>query len=217
MTQQRRILLAIPTGGGLDHQTSAVAARLSQRADVEFVVAQGRPVDYVRNGIVRQMLEHPQFTHLFLLDSDVEPPLDCIDRLLALDAPIATGCYAVHMHGGLRWALARRGEDGHYRLLGRLDSQDTPFAVDAGGAGCLLIKRGVLEAMAWPWFRWVENEDGSQISEDIWFFDRARQCGYSVTVEPTVICRHYKRFNVTGLLEMVERAHEKGAELCGSA
>lgn len=192
--------MAIPTEGGVHERTSALAARLAARPDVEYVTAKGRPVDYVRNSIVREFREHIHLTHLFFLDSDVEPPLDVLDRLLKLDAPLAGGCYPLLMANGLRWALSRRDDNGEYRLLEELPDESEPFEVDAGGAGCLLIRRDIFEFMVWPWFRWIERADGSQMSEDIYFFQKANKAGFVLKVDPKIICHHFKTINLTSLM-----------------
>ena len=201
-----KVLIATPTSTMLVSRTAAWREATSYKAvtNEEFdglpAIAEGRPVDYVRNGFCRMFLQMPDITHLFLLDSDVEPPLDCIERLLALNVPLATGCYPVLMQHGLRWALSNMHEDRRYRLLERLDSETEPFEVDAGGAGCLMIRRDVIEKIKWPWFRWIENEDGSQVSEDIFFFKKCNFAGLRVTVDPQVICNHYKLTNLTALM-----------------
>lgn len=195
-----RILMVIPTAGGIHERTHAVSCILSQRADVIHLTAQGRPIDYVRNGAIRKFLSEKHFTHLFLLDSDTEPPLDCLDRLLILNVPLASGCYPVLMPNGLHWAIANKNRDGHYRLLERLISIDEPFEADAGGAGCLFIKRDVFDKVHWPWFKWIENKDGSQVSEDINFFKKCNDAGLRVTFDPQVICNHFKQLNLTALM-----------------
>jgi len=194
---EQKILMAIPTAGGIHEITAATAARIAQRGDVEMAIVKGRPVDYVRNEIVRQFLANRQFTHLFFCDSDIGLPLDAVGILLAADAPIAVGCYPLLMQQGLRWSLASK-TDGHYRLLERLDNK--PFNVDAGGAGCLLIRRDVLVKIDWPWFKWDNKEDGSQISEDIYFFDKCKKAGLPVVAVPQCVCNHYKEINLTALM-----------------
>ena len=194
-----KILMTIPTRGGVHENTSAVASKLESRPDVEFAIAKGRPEDYTRNGSVRVCLENRQFTHLFFIDSDTEPPLDCIDRLLALDAPLASGIYPLLMPSGLKWSVSNRGTDGKYRLIDRTPSEE-PFMADAGGAGCLLIRRDVFDRVKWPWFKWIEKQDGSQISEDIYFFKKANFKGLRLKVDPQVICNHYKEVNLTAFM-----------------
>ncbi|MCK9243666.1 MAG: glycosyltransferase [Candidatus Marinimicrobia bacterium] len=197
------VLLAIPTHGGihesLDAWKSHVAAKMPNVRDVNST---GRPVDFNRNSLIRLFLSRKEFDYLLLIDSDIEPPLDCIERLLALDCPLASGCYPVWMHRGLRWALMNKDSDRRYRLLERLPSLTEPFEVDAGGAGCLLIRRDVFEKVKWPWFKWIEFEDGTQESEDVHFFRKCNEAGLRVKVDPKIICNHFKIMNLVDLMRM---------------
>jgi len=197
---ERNILLVIPTAAGVHPRTSAVAALFSQRSDTTYITLCGQPHDYVRNAAVRCFLDQGQYSHLFFLDSDIEPPLDTIDRLLALDSPLASGCYGQLLPAGPRWVLSVRGDDDRYRMIESLPGSEKPFEIDAAGAGCLLIRRDVLEKIPWPWFRWVEKPDGRQISEDIFFFYQCNRAGLRVRIDPQVICNHYKQVNITTLL-----------------
>jgi len=204
-----KVLLAIPTTGAIDAITSAAASRLAlQGSAADYITAKGRPVDHVRNGLIMQFLAG-DWTHLFLLDSDVGPPLDCLSRLLALARPLASGCYPVIQQGVLKWAISNKNSDGHYRLLEDPSLPTGPFEADAGGAGCLLISRAVFDRVKWPWFKWVENPDGSQISEDIYFFDKCAEAGIRVTIEPDIICDHFKDVNITALMRL--KMNKKGA------
>lgn len=195
-----KILLAIPTGGGIHEITAMTAAQLAARSDVDMVTVKGRPIDYNRNCIVRAFLANPDYTHLFLMDSDIGAPLDIIDRLIALDAPLASGCYPVLMPNGLKWAISNMDPDNRYRLLKDLPSQTKPFIADAGGAGCLMIRRDVFDRLDWPWFKWIEHPDGSQESEDIDFFRQCNAQYLKVMFDPTIICNHYKTINLANLM-----------------
>jgi hypothetical protein len=213
-----KILIATPTAETLEPTTAGWREEIAHRyrdrvafADMMDIpaIAVGRPVDFVRNSFIR-IVKAGDFSHLFFLDSDTEPPLDAIERLLALNVPLATGCYPVWMQHGLRWALANKDEDRRYRLLKWLPSLTEPFEVDAGGAGCLLIRRDVFDKVNWPWFKWVEFEDGSQESEDIHFFRKCNEAGLRVTVDPQVICNHFKKLNITDLMRMKMHGQKKG-------
>jgi hypothetical protein len=203
-----KVLAGVPTRGGVHEMTTAFMAHLARRADVCPVLVKGRPEDFVRNNLVRTVLAAPATTHLFIMDSDTEPPRDVLDRLLALDVPIASGCYPLLMRNGLRWSLANKDSDGRYRLLEWLPSDEQPFEVDAGGAGCLLITREVFEKIKWPWFHWIERKDGSQLSEDIYFFRKCNRAGLRVLVDPQVVCNHYKTINLTALMRAKMKAKQ---------
>jgi hypothetical protein len=205
-----KVLIAIPTSGGMHERTSMAAAALMARHNAYYTCARGRPVDYVRNSFIR-MFKGQGFSHLFLLDSDTEPPLDCIDRLLALDAPIAGGCYPALMPDKLCWALLNQDSDRRWRLLESLPSMEEPFEVDGGGAGCLLIRFDVFDKIKWPWFKWIERADGSQISEDVRFFMKLKKAGIRVKIDPMVICNHFKEINLTTLM-LCQESKKHGKE-----
>ena len=202
-----KVFMVVPTAGHMHENCHAVVTQvlLNEQSITQHAVGRGRPIDYLRNQFVRTLLAAPQYSHIFFVDSDTEMPIDALDRLLALDVPIASGCYAVHMRDGFRWALGNLDADGRYRLLARRPSFTEPFQVDAGGAGCLLVRREIFEQTTYPWFNWVNNPDGSQISEDMWFFGQCHKHGHRVTVDPLVVCKHYKEVDITSLLLLVEQ------------
>jgi len=196
-----RILFVIPTDEAIAGRTSAIAAVLSARPDTVNIVTIGRPHDYTRNSSIRCFLGAPEFTHLFFLDSDVEPPLDVIDKLLALNCPLATGCYPIMDEDSVAWALARIKTDRRYRLLQLLEL-DKPFEVDGGGAGCLLIRRDVFDKVKWPWFKWTEEENGYQEGEDFYFFRKCNEAGLAVMADPEIICEHRKTIGLLLMMRM---------------
>jgi len=160
------------------------------------------PVDYNRNQAVSMFLAKGSWTHLFFLDSDVEPPLDAIDRLLALEAPVATGLYPLMLREGLRWAVLNKDAGGVYRCRKALDFVDAPFQVDGAGAGCLLIRRDILSDMSWPYFRWDLTAPGRKTGEDVFFSKKLNASGVRITVDPTVLCKHYKEIDLLQLMQV---------------
>ena len=211
-----RILIAIGTKGNVHAITSMSVSRIvKQRDDTDYVIVRGRPLDYVRNSILRTLKQQQQYSHLFMVDDDIGLPLDAVDRLLACNATLATGCYPALSPTGIKWVLANKGSDGHYRLLEGLVSSCQPFEVDVGGAGCLLIRRDLFDKVSWPWFKWVEYADGHQMTEDIHFFDKCRDAGVRVTVEPTVICDHFKEINLRTVVPKTRRYYGEDFD-CGT-
>ena len=205
-----RVLIATVTEGGIHEVTAQTIEYITSISNAASVKVKGRPTDYARNSTVRLFLGDKQFTHLFFVDSDIGLPLDVLDRLLALDAPLASGCYPLLMRDGLRWAIANKDNSGRYRLLKELKNE--PFEADAGGAGCLLIRRDVFDKVTWPWFKWIENEDGSQVSEDIFFFKKCNAAGLKVKVDPAVICNHFKIVNLTELMKLRKKGRTQNVD-----
>lgn len=193
-----KILLVIPSWGDIAPQTAMFLAACSRRPDTMAMCAKGRPHDYARNQVIRSFLKNEFLTHIFFVDSDVAPPVDAIDRLLALNTPVASGIYRVIGVNCLQWACANADANGCYRLVNDLPS-DAPFYCDAVGAGCLMLRRDVFDKIQWPWFKWVEHPDGSQTSEDIEFFRKANIADLKVLCDPAVNCSHFKTVDLKTL------------------
>lgn len=205
-----KVLIAIPTAGGIHEMTAAFAARVTQKRHTAYTagmaVFRGRPHDYVRNQAVKAFLAS-DCTHLFFLDSDVEPPLDVLTRLLSHDAQVATGFYPI-THNGLRWAvcLERQPDTGRWQMTETLP--DAPRSVAGCGAGCLLIRRDVFTTLGWPWFQWDQREDGYQLGEDLFFCQRCTDAGIPILADPEIECNHYKEINLRSAMPHTRNAHE---------
>lgn len=199
-----KVLIAVPTAAEIHAMTAMTCHELAKKPDRSFIALIGRPVDYVRNCIMRLWRDKfPAYSHLLMVDSDTVLPLDAVETLLALDTTVATGCYPLMYNDGPRWALSElsgRQDRGRYKLLKDLPSLDTPFEVEGCGAGCLMLRRDIFEHVQYPWFRWIEQEDGLLIGEDFYFCDRVREAGLTIIADPRVLCRHIKAIDLMGLI-----------------
>ena len=156
----------------------------------------GMPYDMARNTAVAQFLQSDcQF--LFSLDSDVIPPRDTILRLMAHNQPVISGLYC------------RRSPPHGVPVMIKNGTWVTNYPrgsivdVDLVGAGCLLIRRDVLErlppsdpARGKTAFDWRVDMAGLApvgdcLSEDFSFCKRVReQLGVKVLVDTSIECRH---------------------------
>ena len=114
-----------------------MATLLSRSSGVEYQPMICRPIDVGRNQAVKHFLKQKQFTHLFFLDDDTVPPLDCLHKLLALDEPLVSGIYPLPSAEGIFWSVAKRETDSQpsrgkykYHLTRKLKSHITPFEAD---------------------------------------------------------------------------------------
>lgn len=113
-----KVLIVIPYWDVVHPMThAAVTVMAVERRSLPLLV-KGRPIDYARNSIVRILKAHPDYTHLFTVDQDTEPPLDALSRLLDLNTEIASGCYRLHTQEGFKWA-SHDCRDGKYYLQDR--------------------------------------------------------------------------------------------------
>lgn len=154
------------------------------------------PVDNARNEIVEEFLngEGKDCTHLFFIDSDTIPPVDALEKLLALDADIASGLTPIIAHDDKSMMF--------YRKWNCVDMKEEFVRPNTGihqiigaGGSCLLIKREVLEKMEKPHFRFLYQDDNGKptlISEDIYFLTKANGLGYKAMCDSSIICKHFK-------------------------
>ncbi len=140
-----------------------------------------------RNHAIRNLLSGPAHLEwVFFCDSDMVPPRDTVTRLLATGCDVVGGLYVGRVFGP--------GEIVYGMECGYMDRDNSPIipevvdalaAVDWVGAGALLVRRHVLEALApGPWFGAGLDQD------DIDFCTRARRAGYQVHVDGRVSVGH---------------------------
>ena len=213
-----RILVAMPNTGMIQPDTlesvqrAIAASQCSEDIQTRFLSC--APVELARHRLVREFLEQSQASHLLFVDSDMGLPDDAIDRLIALDKPIAALPCAMFDPSTTRrcpgvttniWRLESPPEtplaQQIVRFLNPDELPDEPFPCHATGLACCMIRREALEAMPWPMFAFTFADDyqSTRVSEDAHFFALARQRGYQVWVDPGVICDHYKSVDLTRL------------------
>lgn len=158
----------------------------------------GMPFDHARNAACEAALQGG-FDYLFFLDSDVIPPNDAILRLMTHNLPLVSGVYhrRSYPHG---IPVMQRGGGWITQY-----PANSLIEVDYVGAGCMLMRRDLLEAMVSKpiapergkiWFDWrVDNAvnlpPGEGLSEDFAMnLHVRRHLGVKVMVDTGVQCRH---------------------------
>jgi len=183
----------------LDAQRALVRALRAQGLLEDVFEVRATYLSRGRNECARQFL-NTKATHLFFLDSDVMAPPGAVERLLLRGGAIVSGLYFQKLPPFLPEAYWRDGES--HRSIAedlRRRLEAIPFAlgplllpeprwmeVDATGAGCLLIRRDVLEKLGEAPFGPCETD----IGEDIWFCKQAKMAGFDVTLDWSVLCGH---------------------------
>lgn len=161
----------------------------------QFDFFSGMPFDHARNTACHKFLSLG-WDWLFFLDDDVLCPPDTILRLVNHNQPIISGVY-YRRNEPICPVMLHDTPEG--RAWVRAYPPNTLLEVHYVGAGCLLIHRSVLTSLPalsarCHWFDWrVDREDlpGEQrTSEDFTFCWHARQHGYRLLVDTSIICRH---------------------------
>lgn len=164
-----------------------------------IINSQGFPVDTARNEVCRMFLDESDHDYLLFLDADMRHPGDVAHRLLVHQVPIVTGRYQMRKPPFHTVAMRKTGEGPHdYKAI---EDQHGLVPVDAAGAGCLLIERSVLEDMRQifgdNWFQYQAGPKGLRtVSEDMWFFEKAREIGIQAHCDLDVVCTHVAQFEV---------------------
>ena len=199
------IFVCIPTARDIDSRTTEAAFRIcaNHSGGAEFRTVQASPADYARNLGVDLFLESPH-SHILFIDSDVVPPDNSLDLMLAVNRPIVCGIYPLLLRSTICMSVARRCPDNTYDFFANCGNE--PFEVDAGGMGCCLIERSVLERLDRPWFCFSQRSDGTLFGEDLHFFEKAAGLGVRPLAVPQVQCSHFRVVDLLDVVRAVSRA-----------
>lgn len=184
----KKVFVAIPCNGFLMPlcvQSLFRVASYSRKdcvLDVRFISGYG--CEMARNEATRQFIRSDA-EYLWFVDSDIVLADQSLERLLAMDADVASGVYFRKTDDGDRVAevcFAHEDKTVFYR------QSTLPYGVfetDAVGAGCLLIKRHVMERCAGvsEGGRVFVYSHDPVISEDIWFCNLVKNLGFNIMVD----------------------------------
>jgi len=178
---------------------------------LRFSFASSCNIYYVRNmclgaSVMRGKDQKPfdgeYYDYILWIDSDqIFKPAD-LERLLSRDLDVVGGLYL--MAGGVQYAAVKDWDKkffkkhGSFNFLTPKDASHTlaPIEVSYTGFGFLLVKHGVFESLEYPWFRQRMIKIGDMqdaCMEDVYFCLTAKEAGYNVHVDPTVIIGHEKK------------------------
>lgn len=207
-----RVAIGYPHGGGITtpFALSLDRARTTFRG-LAFVAAGGLYVSKNRNDLVRHFLNlkhRPEY--LIQIDTDIEFKPEALARLveladdgrdiIAADVRLGSVPHTAYAEQGLLYAPM---------MTLPADAGDV-FRVDAAATACMLIRRGVLEAMAeqlgpcWFHLRSIPfqssdpaapwgGKEWEEIGEDLAFCSRAKAAGFFTYLARGLGLRHHKR------------------------
>ncbi|UCD76058.1 MAG: hypothetical protein JSV91_03870 [Phycisphaerales bacterium] len=201
------VLVCVATNGNIHSRTveAALAICAGHAQGASFRTVRAHPTDRCRNICGHMFLDSPH-SHLLFLDSDVVPPHDCLEVMLAANRPLVCGVYPLQLDDELCASVARKLGPDTYGFLH--DFPDEPFEADAAGLGCCLIAREVLAQMEEPWFQFVARPDGHQTGEDIYFFEKCAAIGIRLLVLPQILCSHHRTVELLSLFQKYRRSRQ---------
>lgn len=146
----------------------------------------GSTIASKRNHIVGRFLEDPDAEWLLFVDSDQTPPRVAALQLLSVGEGIVSGLIFGRVPPHLP-CCGHTDADGRASPLQKISPRTTPIVeVDWVGAGCILIRRRVLEALEEPYFEHTEPGAG----EDTYFCRKAREAGFNLYVDTRLDVGH---------------------------
>jgi hypothetical protein len=142
------------------------------------------------NQAIKQKL-NPKFTHWLFIDHDVAFSSWDIEKLLAADKGIISGCYRPKDKPE-RFVAGWCNDEG--KIMDYVPALDVGILeVDWTGAGFLLCKREALEAMEYPWYWCSVLKCGNRaltVGEDVFFCLNARRNLITVYLDTNTILNH---------------------------
>lgn len=159
------------------------------RAMFDFVKGYG--CAQARNKCAQEALEY-DFDYLMFVDSDIILPYDALNNLLEYDADICLGVYPRKNTTTGQTEVFLPGEN--FTNENNLNLSDIPetsrISIKGGGLGCSLIKCSLFKEMNYPYFKYVEYENGELLSEDNYFCWMAAKVGATIQCDTRVRCWH---------------------------
>jgi hypothetical protein len=142
------------------------------------------------------------YDYLMWIDSDIVFTPQHFINLLRHEKDIVSGIYP--MDGGETFATVKEWDEVFFKKHAcfqfmkpdDLQGKNELIEVSYTGMGFMLIKKGVFEAMEYPWFRPIEKRIGNMVDftmEDVGFCLTAKEKGFPVFIDPQVRVGHEKK------------------------
>lgn len=191
--KKKKILIAIPTNRNIEAVTfkSIYDLIIPDGYEVDFQYFWGYQVDQVRNLIANWTMGHG-YDYLFSVDSDISFPPDTLAKLLAHDKDIVSGIYIQRIPGTHTIEIMRKNEWGGVTHVdwNTIKGQGL-VPIDGCGFGCVLVKTEVFRAIPYPHFLYHSAIDHrNTLSEDVHFCNQARERGFTLWADTSILCDH---------------------------
>lgn len=191
-----KILIAIPTFENILPETFKSVYGLERPADtvLQFDFVKGYDCARARNLIAKEALEYG-FDYVLMVDSDIILPSNALTSMLSDPKELCLGCYPRKNTDKGKVELFHTGQRDFVKTftfdeLGKIEGK---FRVKGGGFGCALINVALFKSLPYPWFKYVEYDNASVLSEDNYFCLQVSNAGHAIYADPDVVCGHSVR------------------------
>lgn len=203
---QKKVLLGVPCGSGLMPSLMVQSLlQLHKPCPCAFLVVDRQRTDKVRNYFARECVNQ-KFDYLLMIDDDNPIPPQTLELMIEDDkdiiiAPILTRNPGINGEHDLcayysREVKIKKNSLTMYDFIKKFRDEGPLHKIDAGGTGCMLIKRNVLETLLkkyeFPFEFGDTVVDGQRrtLSEDVEFCEKANKEGFEIWLDERIIPIH---------------------------
>lgn len=192
----QKIAIAVSTYGTIKSKTAfSIIETIRLNREIDFLPI-FRYGGYIAENKAKEVsvAQENLCSHIFFVDHDMKFEPDALLKLLSLDKDIVGALYN-YRYLPLTPMLKYFNDKGEtVNTLEESAIKKIPrelFEVPAVAGGMLLVKMEVFNHLKKPYFGMEQDEEGNRsLTEDISFFEKARNAGYKVWCCPTIKVFH---------------------------
>lgn len=197
-----KILIAIPTMDGIKPEVFKAIYGLDRNGqELVFDYVKGYDTATARNHIGKQAISE-KADYVLMVDSDTVIPGDTLVNFMEDMKDICLGYYPQKItrfdpiEDANKSCLCKLGEFNYTSQITMEDFKTMrengvhKIQIHGGGFGCAMIKTELFEKMDFPWFDWVNYEDGQLLSEDLYFCEKCKEYDIPIYADTRIQCGH---------------------------
>jgi len=191
------VYLAILTQGSIRKELALKLIKWCKNSPYKIFVnfTEEKPCAHARNHIVQKFLKSNN-EWLIMIDEDVVPSQNPFELILLNKDVII--CPTLIYQYKVGWNVYKTDANGYWQPIKDLPENDL-IEIDAGGTGCILIKRNVLEKIKAPFERIFDENGIETMGLDLSFSKKAKEVGFKIFCPTDYQCSHFKTINLKNI------------------
>ena len=199
-----KILIAVPTFENIMPDTFKALWDMDKCGhECLFEFVRGYDCATARNNIAKKSLDLGT-DYVLMVDNDVTVPKETIQWMLEDPQDVTLGYYAHRNADNLyngRVSVCKLGWY-NYPLESEFKAEEmtamiadgkTKIQIHGGGMGCAFIRTDIFRRIKYPWYDWVNYNNGSMLSEDLFFCEACRKAKIPIYTDVRIGCGHMLR------------------------
>lgn len=214
MSEDIRIAVCTPLGkyGNINIDTANFCQTLNGYKNVTWIFTKTNAAELSRNILIENSLSD-SFTHYLFIDSDTVPPMESLSILLSENDDFVICPTPLYKAFNICWNV-RDESTGEWWDINKPFPEER-FETSSCGGSMLFVKKQVLVDIGYPWFKteYQPKDNKNKVvktGEDVWFCNRARECGYNIKVEPRILCEHYNEVGLLNIVNIIKQLTPRG-------